>query len=140
MVLNCTDIFRAGLLPAEQVIMEHERLVAMAADAEDAALVLLALQATRRGRPAFGRRLVTECRRRGWSAVARLNFCSSSFYWFTIGFPLVNVSRCEADVADRCPPPTTSRLVTSTSCLAVIGPSWTSGSTVYPRRCPRWTG
>jgi len=68
MVLNCTDIFRAGLLPAEQVIMEHERLVAMAADAEDAALVLLALQATRRGRPAFGRRLVTECRRRGWSA------------------------------------------------------------------------
>ena len=49
-------------------------------------------------------------------------FCSPSFYWFTIGFPLVNVSPCEADVADRCPPVTASRLVTSTSCLAAIGP------------------
>jgi len=38
-------LLQADLLLAEQVIIEHEQLVAMAADAEDAAFVLLALQA-----------------------------------------------------------------------------------------------
>ena len=34
------------------------------------------------------------------ATVAKLSFCSLTFYWFTIGFPLVNVSPCEADVTE----------------------------------------